>query len=529
VQHGSADTYSTNRPQNNFALDGNSFKGRHELKFGFGWRKAEVDSSDVYPGNGVISNFNGYPDMIAKITRPGHFLTDAIYTSAYGGDTISWDRLTVNLGLRWDRSSASLGAATVPASPVLPNLLPSLTATSAKNAVVMNAVTPRIGVNWALDESRKTLVRGSYAMFASQLNATTAGVISAIQYSAIYYYAVDTNRNNIADPSEILFDLGNIGYYGFDPNDPSRLETINQIGDYATPMTHEVMFGGSRELATNFGIDATFTYRYFNHFNWPGNGSLIGVNSSNYNQVGTLTGSVDPVGNFSTPFYAIDPAVVPPGGGQSYEERKGYHQRYVGFEVSAVKRLSNHWQARFGFSTNDHNEYFKGADALDDPTPAPNNPRINGGEVVRQTGGSGKSNIYMVLPKYQFIANGLYQAPWGINLGANWVLRQGYAMPYFRSRVATGDVLGSNKNVLIVSDVTDNRLPSVSSLDFRLEKSINIQRARIALDLDVFNLFNNATVLGRTFDLRLTGPTGFNQVLEIMNPRILRVGARLTF
>ncbi len=50
------------------ALDGNTFHGHHELKFGFGWRKASVDSSDVYPGNGLITYFNGYPDMIAKIT-----------------------------------------------------------------------------------------------------------------------------------------------------------------------------------------------------------------------------------------------------------------------------------------------------------------------------------------------------------------------------------------------------------------------------------------------------------------------------
>ncbi len=61
--------------------------GQHELKFGFGWRKATVDSSDTYSGNGVITIHIGYPDMIAKITRPGHALTDAVYTSAYGGDT----------------------------------------------------------------------------------------------------------------------------------------------------------------------------------------------------------------------------------------------------------------------------------------------------------------------------------------------------------------------------------------------------------------------------------------------------------
>ncbi len=93
----------------------------------------------------------------------------------------------------------------------------------------------------------------------------------------------------------------------------------------------------------------------------------------------------------------------------------------------------------------------------------------------------------------------------------------------------TGDPLSNRKSVLAVSDVGKFRLPAVSSLDVRLEKAFKIQRANIALDLDVFNVGNVATVLGRQYDIRLSGPTGFNQVLEIMNPRILRVGARFNF
>jgi hypothetical protein len=526
VARGSADLYKTLRPQNNFSVDGNSFRGHHELKFGFGWRKAKVDSSDTYPGNAVISIHNGYPEMVAKITRPYHLVTDTVYSSAYGGDTWTMDRMTVNLGVRWDRQAASLGAATVPASSVLPSLLPALTSTAVNNAVVWNGVSPRLGVTYALSEDRKSIVRASYSMFSSQLGATQASSISTTSYSAIYYYAVDTNGNKVADPNEIEFGLGNIGYYGFDPLNPTRLTTINQIGKYKTPITQEAMFGMDHELMPNFGISGTFTYRYFNKFNWN---KLIGVTSADYRQTGTLTGSVDPIGSFSVPFYAINASAVPPGGGTSYEEHPGYHQRYLGFEASAVKRMSNRWMARFGFSTNVHREYYQGTDSLTDPTHAPNNPKIDGGVVVTQTGGSGKSNIYMVLPRYQFVANGMYQAPWGINLGANWLLRQGYAIPYFRGAVPTGDPLSNLKSVLAVDDVTKFRLPKVSSLDVRLEKAFRIRTLNIMGDLDVFNVTNSATVLGKQFDIRRTGPTGFDKVLEIMNPRILRLGARINF
>ena len=98
-------------------------------------------------------------------------------------------------------------------------------------------------------------------------------------------------------------------------------------------------------------------------------------------------------------------------------------------------------------------------------------------------------------------------------------------MPYFRSHVNTGDPLGL-KNVLGVDDVTAFRLPAVSSLDLRAEKMFKFRRVNAALDLDVFNIGNNATILGRQYDMRATS---YNQVQEIMDPRVARVGVRLNF
>ena len=94
--------------------------------------------------------------------------------------------------------------------------------------------------------------------------------------------------------------------------------------------------------------------------------------------------------------------------------------------------------------------------------------------------------------------------------------------------VATGDPLG-RKTVLLVRNVDDFRLPAVSTFDLRLERRFAFGQSRLSLDVDVFNLFNAGTVLGRQYDARLEGVTGFGQVLEIMNPRIARLGVRYTF
>jgi len=73
------------------------------------------------------------------------------------------------------------------------------------------------------------------------------------------------------------------------------------------------------------------------------------------------------------------------------------------------------------------------------------------------------------------------------------------------------------------------RLPAVTSLDARVEKRFRFGTSYLAVDFDVFNLLNSGTVLGRQYDEQLTGPTGFGNVLEIMNPRIARLGVRFTF
>ncbi len=66
-------------------------------------------------------------------------------------------------------------------------------------------------------------------------------------------------------------------------------------------------------------------------------------------------------------------------------------------------------------------------------------------------------------------------------------------------------------------------------MDVRAQKDVRLQRATLAVIVDVFNLGNAATVLGRQYDITTIGDTGYDKVLEIMNPRILRVGLRLNF
>jgi hypothetical protein len=530
VWHGSYEDYSTTRPQYYAGGDASYFAGKHEVKFGFAWRKTPVDSLSDWPANRIVTYWNGYPDMQAQVTRDLPASTTGRYVNGYVTDTISLSRLTIQAGIRFDHATSSLNQTAVPGVAGFTNLLPALSAQAVNNAYDFNTVTPRVGVTYALDDARKTIARTSYAMFASQLPANAASFISPIQYSYALYNAVDLNGNHVADPNELTTLAGT---QGIDVTNPTSLSTANKIGDISSPLTHEFMVGVDREVMSNFGVSATFTYRRMVNLLWN---PPLGATPGSYLQTGTFTGNFANVGAVSVPFYGIDPTVDPTAG-YIAQNRPDYHQRYMGIELSATKRMSNHWMGRFGFASSSWNEYFDGPNAILDKTPTPATsgefskfttagPLVNGGPVVISSAGSGKSQIYSVAPKYQFSANGMYQAPWGIDIGANLLFRQGYAEPFNRTRVSSHDPLVPSKTVLIAPTADASRLPSVTSLDARLEKMFKFGRTNLAFDLDVFNILNEGTTLGLQYDARVTT---FGQVQEIMQPRIARLGVRFVF
>ena len=199
--------------------------------------------------------------------------------------------------------------------------------------------------------------------------------------------------------------------------------------------------------------------------------------------------------------------------------------------------MANHWMGRFGFASTSWNEYFDAPDAINDPTRTPyfssewsnltlSGPLVNGGPVVVRSSGSGKSQIYLLPPKYQFTANGMYQGPWGLDFGANLVMRQGYGAPWYQDRVRSGDPVINNKTLMLTQTVDQFRLDPVTSFDVRAEKMFKFGASSAAIDFDVFNLFNAATILGYQYNARVTT---YNTVQEIMQPRIARIGVRFFF
>ena len=525
------------RPQRVVDVDANYFRGDHELRIGTNWRRFGSESHNMWPGGQYSLHRPSYPQnalMLTIIAPEQASNNEGRYLSAYVSDRITKDRLTVDVGIRFDRSVTSALASSRPAHPLVPDLLPALTSEAKNNTHVFNILAPRIGVSYALGEESDTLVRASYGQFASQLSAGASGFLAGpVASSYIYYFAFDDNGDGLAQQNEL--DQGLLLFAtGFDLDNPTDTSTVNRISpDLTSPRTHEFIVGVDRELPIpNSALTGSVTYRQFTNFTWA---PLIGITSADYGPVGTHTATLPAAGGggaVSQELYAPLPGVeAPVGMGGELRNNTGYTQRYLGWEVNFIKRLSNRWMARIGYSYNDHREYFSDRSAgIIDPTPTPTSPKRDGGLVINSTSGSGKSSIFFVSPKFQLVANGLYQAPFGINIAANLLIRQGYGQPYFEDLNAHPRDFGASKDVLLSPDVGANRLPAIRDFNLRIGKEFRVNTMTMNVDLDWFNILNADTVLGRQYDLaRAPGPTGPGQTLEIMNPSLLRLGFRLGF
>jgi len=560
--HDSAYTYISARPQKAFVADANYFLKNHELKFGFTWKQADVHSTstwandswtDTYGAQSGVPIFDatggtypGYPYMSVAVNAPYASDVSGKYYNWYIGDTITMKKMTINLGLRYDRQTSSVLPSTE-AAPVAPfnTVLPALTAPGINNALVFSIVQPRLGLTYSLGENNKTQLRATYAMFTDQISSGASSFLSVAQYRGFYMTALDANGDHIAQPSEIMMStyqsyINDGDYWGYNPSNPGATgSSIHKVGAYGNPKTHEMIFGVDHELLPNLGVSASYTWRNVGSMNWRPiqcTSCLTGyITGANYTYKGNVTGTLptgidgSPSGSYTVPYYGLSTGVVYDAAkGTVYTARPDYHQKYEGFEVSATKRMSNKWMARLGFSTNSWREYFGSNLGQGNPTPVMGAPNLDGGLVMIQSGGSGKSNIYMVQPKYQIIANGAYQLKWDIDLGASYLLRQGYPMPWNRSTSGGfTDTLGSTKTLILVNPVDQAKLPAVQTLDFRIGKRIKFAHGMsAAIDFDIFNLFNSNTILQRQYKFTAGN---YTLPLEYMQPRIARIGLRFMF
>jgi hypothetical protein len=543
-------SYFPVRPQKALNVDGNYFVaglgGNNELKFGFGYRETTTNTTTHYGGNQLVGVINSADDKLARLHRDGNAGAVGKYVSFYLGDVYTKDRLSLNVGVRFDQQKARNVAGEAPANASFPDVVPAVSYGGDSDYIVdWTDLSPRVGASYSFGAAGKTVARVSYARYANQLQFKDVQLENPVAPGFLAYAWNDANGDRFVQPGEVLLDQYQYNY-NIDPANPGGAgQTPNRIDrDYSAAHTDEFVAGLDHELLPNFAAGFAYTYRHISDLAYrprlggacgdpPTAGSCRVIQGSEYGPGTPVTAG----GYTVTPYLPNEDLVSAGGSGRFLTNQPGYAQSFNGFELTLTKRLSNKWMGRMAFSYNLFKQSYDtavpvqggaGVQGRASPGNADGNPtptEVNSLQedfVSAQSGGSGRATFYTT-PRWQVYANALVELPWSVELSGAIFGREGQALPQY---IIGDGGLDGNLNALATPTIDARRYDDVWNLDLRLAKVFRFGPTRFTLSAEAFNIFNSGLVLQR---FRRVDSANFDRIDEILSPRIVRFGARFAF
>jgi carboxypeptidase family protein/TonB-dependent receptor-like protein len=536
------------RPANSVNVNMNYFLpggpgGDHALKLGGYWRdnnsyangRTGGNATARFPTAAELASANDCATLAAgcqaALTRDSQTIYDLTNISAYVQDTITHNRLTLQLGVRYDRNHDQALASNVPSSPLMPALLPAVSFAGADPGIIFNNFSPRVGFTFDLNGDGKTLLRANYASYWGQVG--TSGVsfqVNPVSAVTVRYGWLDANHdkviqaNEVYDSKNVLLNAGGnpanfLAESGnWDPANPGSPTTKNTIDpNLKNDRTDEIIVGVDRQIGAGFAVGGNFIYRNYANFSWSQTNG-VATNGSSYTAVQyTAPASTCPAGA-TCPTLTYYQPIAQLGTISRLENREGYSRSYNGVEVTGRKRLANRWLMNTSFSYNDSRVHYNGT--YEDPT---NITMRDGFQYDYQSTTSGIANVY-VNARWMYKISGMYQLPADVNISAFYNTRQGYL--FERTVTSPSRANGAGTIGLLLDGVGDSRLPTFQNLDFHVERPVKAGAVRFVPAVDVFNVFNSGTEQA----LRGTqNSSNANYIQAIVAPRVLRFGVRVTW
>jgi hypothetical protein len=527
---GAMDDYGTERTNLNLIFTGDYFAenilgGDHEFKFGVDYLESTVTTYDYYEGN-VQRYFYGldaaYPNgqyWEVDIRRDVNINWSYRRYGLFIQDTMTFGRLAVNLGFRYDNETSFIKDQKVPASPFASDLLPALEIAKLDPGASYREYSPRVSLVYDISGTGKDVLKLSLARYGAQSGYSMANFINpmgwggigalwqdgvggpadgVVQNGELYGKDADGNLTSNLNPDTILW------AWGVNVYNPTDVAPFNKIDpDYNSPLLDELTASYERELFSDFRASLEFYYKksHKNIYDIGMNpdGSLN--SKDNYYQY-----SADPVTGYPVYSYYND---------FFYTYRTNFTKRfseYIAGQLVLVKRLSHRWMLDASVTISSWKEKYNGE-------------FINPQNIPYY---DGAANNWMN-SRWQVKIAGLYQFPYAINFSMVFRAREGYVRSTYANftdipNVGTSAVYGSPGGGGVFGD---ERLPDFYEFDFRLEKVFSIsEKMRVTIAADCFNAMNYAHTLAQQ---NLLTSDIYGRPTNILNPRVFRFGARFEF
>jgi hypothetical protein len=496
----------------NYYLD-EALGGRHEFKFGVDYSHMPVENR-VTRFDDVDLTYNSATNTTTNVTLYGtpFYSKSALDVLAlYAQDAMSWRRLTVTFGVRYENLNGYLPEQSSPASAFFPNLNRSFP--KIEDVVNWNSVGPRLAAAYDLRGDGLTGLKFGAGRYYWVI-AAGGGILDTINPNGNYseqYAWNDLNGDRRFQPGE---QTGNPVISRVDTS------TVSTDPDYTRPYTDEFTGGIDHELLPALRLSVIGTHRVERNLTAtsnPANPYDTFLTTRPDNGRDGVAGTADD-GTFQ--FYNRTSTAV---NQTFFTNDRNVRQTYNGLEITGTKRMSNNWQMLVGYTYSQTRQ-----EGLSVNT-NPNNLINTTGPLTGQTGDR----------PHQFKITGTYITPWyGIGIGGNLNSQSGAVIT---RQISVAQTVGGNSTVN-VEPFGSYRLPTRTAADLRVFKTATFGSRSLDVSVDFHNITNtntywDARTLGNTINLRQNGdPNGtintvpqFGSPSQVYGPRNIRFNVAFRF
>jgi len=476
-------------------------KADHQWKVGAQFERGEHVSTGFIPTDSRYEEQGGKP--FQRITSlPSQTGGVALTASAFVTDAITiGDRVTINAGVRFDRSRASsqdLHAVATNGQETA-DIVQGL-----GTLYTWNIWSPRVGLTMKLTSNGRTMLRGSYGRFSQ---GVLTGEVEPFHpgATAVRTVGYDAATGDYTLPARVV--------------DPKVNLLVDR--DTSAPRTDEYSIGIDRAVGRDLGLAVAFIHkRGANFIGWRDTAGQY------------IDGALTLADGRSIAVKRLNTAVTPPAARRfllSNEDR--YSMDYNGLVLAAEKRRSHGWQA-FGSYTRSRAYGMlpssgSSAAGAQVSTVSPPQPSTFGRDPNDFTNATG------LLPNDRpHMLRGMFSADLprtGLVIAANVQFFSG--KPWTAAAQTT--TLPQGEVRVLLEPRGSRRLPSQTLLDLRVSHAFRLPgTGRIELLLDVLNALNDAAEESLVSEIQMTEiaiSQTFGRPASFVDPRRVMLGLRMNF
>jgi hypothetical protein len=520
--------FGGNHQRVNMAIASMSYvTGSHSFKVGFSNYWSTTDTWNDSNEHHMSFRFNnGVPNQVTLHGTPFDGVSKVhADLGVYAQDRWTFNRLTMNLGVRYDHFKGGFPEQRMGPSPLLPTrnlVFPETIGNS------FHDVTPRLGLAYDIFGTGKTAIKANLAKYplAASVTGNPAGIVNTVtrSWNDLMFPAGDPRRGNFHPDCEMVVltangECGVVSNLRFgEPTSVAAFDEDTRFGWGNREYNWEFSSSVQHELIPRVGLDVGYFRRWFGNFTTTQN---LATTSADYDPY-SVTAPVDPRlpgggGYVIAGLYNLNPSKV--GQVQEYltlSRKLGKQiEHWNGVDLTVDARLPNGTVLQGGMSTgrttSDNCEVR--ANSGNDPSPLYCRTQTAFLTQIKLLG------TYVVpVADVQFAAT--FQSTPGPQISANRVFTNAEVAPSL-GRNLSGGAQNVTINIVEPGTMYGER---ANQLDLRLTKVLEFGTRRTSINFDIYNSLNANAIAVQNNNYAV-----WQVPQRILDGRLFKLSAQLDF